>query len=80
MAGSRSCCHYDEHQHFLLAVQVLWGLAAFRAKKDPVPGPCGQPPGRDPEDVLAAVGTDEAAPGVRRSEAGPAVSLLAEGR
>ncbi|TKC51028.1 hypothetical protein EI555_003173 [Monodon monoceros] len=26
-----------------LALQVLWGLAAVRAKRDPVPGPHGQP-------------------------------------
>ena len=80
MAGGRSCCHYYEHQHFPLAVQVLWGLAAFRAKRDPVPGLRGQPPGRDPEVVLAAVGADEAAPGLRWCEGGPAVPLLAEGR
>ena len=80
MAGGCSCCHYDEHQHFLLAIQVLWGLAAFRAKRDPVPGPCGQLPGRDPEDVPAAVDADEAAPGLRWGEGGPAVPLLAEGR
>ena len=63
-----------------MAVQVLWGLAAFCAKRDPVSGPRGQPPSRDPEDVLAAVGEDEAAPGLRRGEGGPAVLLLAEGR
>lgn len=63
-----------------MALQVLWGLAAFRAKRDAVSGPRGQPPGGDPEDVLAAVGADEAAPGLRWGEGDPAVPLPAKGR
>lgn len=38
------------------------------------------PPGGDPEDVLAAVGADEAAPGLRWGEGDPAVPLPAKGR